>query len=55
LVPAVEGAYPAVEYSALDKEPGTYVFDTLGFNSRQVLSADILEFSEVSVTIAPFK
>lgn len=55
LVSVVEGAYPAVEYSALDQQPGTYVFDTLGFNSRQVLSADVLEFSEVSVTIAPVK
>jgi hypothetical protein len=44
-----------VEYSAIDQQPGTYVFDTLGFNSRQVLSADVLEFSEVSVTIAPVK
>ena len=40
-----------VRYSAKDSEPATSSFDTIGFNSHEVLSADSVEFSDVSVTL----
>jgi len=42
---------PLVRYMVKDSEPATSTFDAVGFNSHEVLSADSLEFSEVSVTL----
>ncbi|AKC83514.1 hypothetical protein IMCC26134_13345 [Verrucomicrobia bacterium IMCC26134] len=51
LVSEGEAAIPAVEYAAIDSQPATYAFDTLGFSTRQVLSVDVLEFSDVKLSL----
>ena len=51
MAPQGEMGNPAVKYSGKDEKPATMSFDALGFVTHQVLSADSLEFSEVSVTL----
>lgn len=43
---------PMAKYSAKDEKPETTSFDAIGFNSHEVLSADSIEFSDVSVNLA---
>ena len=42
---------PMVRYSAKDSEPTTSGFDALGFVTHEVLSADSVEFSDVSLNL----
>jgi hypothetical protein len=51
MAPQGEMGNPAVKYIGKDEKPATTSFDALGFVTHQVLSADSLEFSEVSVTL----
>jgi len=51
MAPQGEMSSPAIKYSGKDEKPATMSFDALGFVTHQVLSADSLEFSEVSVTL----
>ena len=51
MAPLGELGSPAIKYSGKDEKPATMSFDALGFVTHQVLSADSLEFSEVSVTL----
>jgi hypothetical protein len=51
MAPQGEMGNPAVKYIGKDEKPATMSFDALGFVTHQVLSADSLEFSEVSVTL----
>ena len=51
MAPQSELGSPAIKYSGKDEKPATTSFDALGFVTHQVLSADSLEFSEVSVTL----
>jgi hypothetical protein len=51
MAPQGQSGTPAVKYSGKDERPATMSFDALGFVTHQVLSADSLEFSEVSVTL----
>ena len=42
---------PMVRYSATDITPATSSFDALGFHLHQVLSADSIEFSDISLKL----
>jgi len=42
---------PAVSYSGIDNQPATPCFDALGFVTHEVLSADSIEFSDVSLNL----
>ena len=42
---------PAVSYSGIDNQPATPCFDALGFVTHEVLSADSIEFSNVSLNL----
>jgi hypothetical protein len=51
MAPQGEMGNPAVKYSGKDEKPATTSFDALGFVSHQVLSADSIEFSDVSLDL----
>jgi len=42
---------PMVRYSAKDSTPATSSFDALGFMIHEVLSADSIEFSDISLKL----
>jgi len=42
---------PMVNYSAKDDQPATTTFDAIGFVTHEVLSADSVEFSDVSLNL----
>jgi hypothetical protein len=44
-------AKPIVSYAAVDATPKTTTFDAIGFTSREVLSADTVEFSNVTLQL----
>jgi len=51
LVSELDPTVPAVSYSAIDNEPATPSFDAVGFVTHEVLSADSVEFSDVSLNL----
>jgi len=51
LVSELDPTVPAVSYSATDNEPATPSFDAVGFVTHEVLSADSVEFSDVSLNL----
>jgi hypothetical protein len=51
LVSELEPTVPAVSYSGIDNQPATPCFDALGFVTHEVLSADSIEFSNVSLKL----
>lgn len=51
LVSELDPAVPAVSYSGIDNQPATPSFDALGFVTHEVLSADSIEFSNVSLNL----
>jgi hypothetical protein len=42
---------PMVNYSAKDDQPATTTFDAIGFVTHEVLSADSVEFSDLSLNL----
>jgi hypothetical protein len=51
LVSELDPTIPAVSYSGIDNQPATPCFDALGFVTHEVLSADSIEFSNVSLNL----
>ena len=51
LVSELDPTVPAVSYSGIDNQPATPCFDALGFVTHEVLSADSIEFSNVSLNL----
>jgi len=42
-----------VEYSGVDSQPATTMFDALGFSTHELLSADTFELNDVAVKLMP--
>jgi hypothetical protein len=54
MAPEGDPSAPIAEYSGTDSAPAAQAFDSLGFNTHELLSADSLSLSDVSVKlIAP--
>lgn len=51
MISQLDPSAPAVSYSATDTQPATPSFDAVGFVTHEVLSADSVEFSEVSLNL----
>jgi hypothetical protein len=51
LVSELDPTIPAVSYSGIDNQPATPCFDALGFVTHEVLSADSIEFNNVSLNL----
>ena len=49
LSPEADPSSPVEEYSVTDSTPSTFAFDAFGFSTHQVLSADSIQFSNVSL------
>jgi len=54
MAPDTEPEAYVVEYSATDASPLTTSFDAIGFSTHQVLSADSIAFSDVSLKLLHF-
>ena len=51
MISQLDPSAPAVSYVATDTQPATPSFDAVGFVTHEVLSADSVEFSEVSLNL----
>lgn len=49
LAPEADPSSPVEQYSVTDSTPSTFTFDAFGFSTHQVLSADSIQFSNVSL------
>jgi len=51
MISQLDPSAPAVSYSATDTQPTTPSFDAVGFSTHEVLSADSVELSDVSLNL----
>ena len=51
MVSQLDPSTPVVSYAATDSQPATPSFDAVGFVTHEVLSADSIEFSDVSLNL----
>jgi hypothetical protein len=51
MISQLDPSAPAVSYSATDTQPTTPSFDAVGFATHEVLSADSVELSDVSLNL----
>ena len=49
LVPEADPATPTVRYAGTDSTPTTFAFDAFGFSTHELLSADSIQFSKISL------
>jgi hypothetical protein len=49
LTPDLSPSTPALQYTVTDSAPTTFEFDAFGFSTHQVLSADSIQFSNVTL------
>lgn len=51
LVPEADPATPAVRYAGTDSSPASFTFDAFGFSTHELLSADSIQFSKISLKL----